>query len=634
MFRVTQATYYRQAINELLRMEYGQGVLNEQINSGKKINRASDDPVLLIPGQTAHRTLEELAQYKDSVDHALTWIQQSESKMQAMNELIAQATNYAEQLSTGTYSEEQRGDLSSQIQNIIESLVSLGNTSVNGSHIFGGTQTSLQAVTESLRVKTTSTPESTNVGDGNIYARGQYTGLLSRSITVTVTGSYDSDPDTTDMPVSVSYIDDYGRTVSFNGTISGSGSGNAIDVGDGVQIYAEAESYKAGDVFTVEVGRNGGNEEILDVNLSWANRMQYNYTMDLMFGSEGNVEGDWQNLLDMLTEWRDALEKDSQTQDEFKAIGAVTNNPGSTAELNVGGAWDLLESADLTFQVGGPFQFINDSTDDDTISARQYQFYLEDSTYSGQPTDENPLVLHYRYDSDPGAGTTWVDGGTITIDGSNGNNPDNAISLNDDADVQFYLADGYYDVSLIPEWTNENNAVSGEGFEVYSGPVDADSTSMKLTYSYVDDAGVRRWNTIDPVSGTDQEITLDITDSGDDPVLTISANGTFDDGDYWDLNLSQYQQGQTMSQEMLPKLEDAMNRMLSQISDAGARQNRLTVREVVLDDDYLLNIDILERVESTDYTTALTDLSMLETLYKASLSSTGAISRVTLANYL
>ena len=400
------------------------------------------------------------------------------------------------------------------------------------------------------------------------------------------------------------------------------GSGNAIDVGDGVQIYAEAESYKAGDVFTVEVGRNGGNEEILDVNLSWANRMQYNYTMDLMFGSEGNVEGDWQNLLDMLTEWRDALEKDSQTQDEFKAIGAVTNNPGSTAELNVGGAWDLLESADLTFQVGGPFQFINDSTDDDTISARQYQFYLEDNTYSGQPTDENPLVLHYRYDSDPGAGTTWVDGGAITIDGSNGNNPDNAISLNDDADVQFYLADGYYDVSLIPEWTNENNAISGEGFEVYSGPVDADSTSMKLTYSYVDDAGVRRWNTIDPVSGTDQEITLDITDSGDDPVLTISANGTFDDGDYWDLNLSQYQQGQTMSQEMLPKLEDAMNRMLSQISDAGARQNRLTVREVVLDDDYLLNIDILERVESTDYTTALTDLSMLETLYKASLSST------------
>ena len=243
------------------------------------------------------------------------------------------------------------------------------------------------------------------------------------------------------------------------------------------------------------------------------------------------------------------------------------------------------------------------------------------------------MVLHYRYDSDPTAGVNWVDGGTITIDGNNGIDPGSAISLPDDADVRFYLAQGYYDSSLIPAWTNVNSATPGEGFEVYSGPVDPDSASVQLTYSYLDDNNVRRWATIDPLPGTDQDITLDIT-AGTDPTFSISAGGTLDDGDFWELTLEQYGQAQEKSQQLLPKLDEAMNTMLRQIADSGARQNRLDVREVLLDDDYLLNIDILERVEATDLTTAITDLKMFETLYQASLSSTASISRITLANYL
>ena len=192
------------------------------------------------------------------------------------------------------------------------------------------------------------------------------------------------------MPVTVSYVDDFGRTVSFSSTISGSGSGNSIDVGDGVQIYAEARNYRGGDTFTVEVGRNQGNEEALDVNLSWDNRMRYNYTMNQLFSAEGNIDGEWGNLLDTLVDWYDALLKDSQEQDYFETVPAVTNNPGSSADLNVSGDWDLLSSRDLKFQVGGPFQFLNDATSDATVSDRQYQFYLEDNTYSGQPSDGQP----------------------------------------------------------------------------------------------------------------------------------------------------------------------------------------------------------------------------------------------------
>ena len=137
MFRVTQATYYRQAMTQLMRMEYGQAVLNEQVSSGKQVNRPSDNPVLAVPGQHSNRTLDEIEQYKKCVDHALSWVRQSESKMQSMNDQLQFAMERAEQLATGTYTAEQRSALASEALNIIDTLINLANTSVNGSpHFF------------------------------------------------------------------------------------------------------------------------------------------------------------------------------------------------------------------------------------------------------------------------------------------------------------------------------------------------------------------------------------------------------------------------------------------------------------------------------------------------------------------
>jgi flagellin-like hook-associated protein FlgL len=627
MFRVPQSTFFRQSSNELLRMTYKQSILIEQQSNGKKVNRPSDDPVSSIPAQFSTRVLDEVEQYQKSVDHALSWLQQSSSKMGAMNDLIGELKASAEQLSTGTYTPEQRAALASEVSDALETLVTMCNTNVSGSYIFAGSQSSSQAASNDLTPKSVADADESNVGNGLLYARGDYTGLLSRNITVTVTGSYNSDPDTTPMPVTVSYVDDFGRTISFNTTISGSGSGNAIDVGDGVQVYASDQNYRAGDSFTVEVGRHQGNEEEVNVNLSWGNRVAYNYTMDQMFGEEGNVNNDLSNLFDLLSYWEDALLKDSTEQTYFETVGATTNDAGSTAEFNISGDYSLLASRNVRIQVGGPFQFVSTGTDDATIASAQYEFYLQDSSFSGVPSDSNPMVLHYRYDN---AGT-WVDGGTITITDGVGDSPENPISLAD-PNVNFYLAKGHYDSSTLEVWTNENNPTSGEGFTIYSGPVDPDTTSVDLTYTYKDDAGIYRWATI-TAPGTDQAITLDITD-GVDPTLTISAGGTVDDGDFYDLSLAQYNQGQNVSQQMIPRLETAMNTLLSSIADTGGKLNRMEVRDILLDDDILRNTEMLARSEDIDIAQVITDLETMETLYKASLQSISSVTSVTLANYI
>jgi hypothetical protein len=78
-----------------------------------------------------------------------------------------------------------------------------------------------------------------------------------------------------------------------------------------------------------------------------------------------------------------------------------------------------------------------------------------------------------------------------------------------------------------------------------------------------------------------------------DPTLTISAGGTVDDGDFFNLELTQYNKAQTMSQEILPKLDAAMNTLLRSIADTGGKLNRMAVRDILLDDDLLRNVEML-----------------------------------------
>jgi len=55
----------------------------------------------------------------------------------------------AEQMSTGTYQADQQA-AAAEISNIIDQIISLANTSLNGSYIFGGTRNNLPAILDQL----------------------------------------------------------------------------------------------------------------------------------------------------------------------------------------------------------------------------------------------------------------------------------------------------------------------------------------------------------------------------------------------------------------------------------------------------------------------------------------------------
>ncbi len=747
--RVSQATYYRQTMNDIVRMRYQLYQLNSQGSSGKVINNPSDDPVGSITSQSASRSLEEVSQYSSNLLTAYNWLAQADSTMQSMSEYISQIKAKAEQASTGTYTSDQLGLIATEVDNMFAHLLSLANSQVEGKYIYAGTANNLPAASSDLLVDSPTTAGAANTGAGLVYGQGAPTCLTSRTVTLTIAQAPAGGVPTVADPMTVdySYVDDYGRTISGTVQLTGTGSGFGVDVGDGVQIYVDQGAFATGDAYTLQVGRSQGNEEELSTILSQDVRLTYNFSLDDLYGEEGYSDGQWSNILDLLARWSDALNKDSEEQDYFETVPGVTNNPSSSAELQVSGDYDVLNNRQVSLQVGGPIQFIaNDlSADDATVSDRSYQFYLEPGGNTGLPSEDNPVTLRYYYWD----GAAWTDGGTVTVTGTGSDNP---VVLNDNGgDVSIYMAQASFDESNMttfaaaPTGGPPPTADAGTSMTVYADDTEPSTANPRdVTYSFLDDSGVRRYGTVTftgtgedaawsvPLSdatlqvvsnvdtdtlserqyefylddatftgtpsaanpmdlhyrywdgtawvdggavtvtgtGPEHQVTLSAINAGEDvriyladgsydssslgvwpagtdttspltmnlegerATLTIAEGGTVDDGDYYAATLEQYKQGQTASQEILAQLESLQANLLKNLGDAGSRLSGLEARDQLLESDTLRLTDRLSGAQDADLTEVLTNLQLYQNLFEASLKATAMVTSKTLADYL
>jgi flagellar hook-associated protein 3 FlgL len=498
--RVTQETFYRQTMYNLLRMRYGEYVMNNQAASAKRINSPSEDPVGSISAQGSHRMMEEIDQYTSTVQHTRDWLRQADSSMQSMSDYLAQIKAKAEQASTGTYTSSQLDLIGKDALVMMSHLVGLGNSQVDGKYIFAGAKNNLPAINTDPKVQSPALASTANNinSTGSLYGQGDFTGRKSRLVTVAVDSVTAGG---TPMDVSYSYVDDFGRTISGKTSIGGVGTAFACDVGDGAQVYVDQGTYAVGDSFTLTIGRNNGDDQELNANLSWNYRLRYNFALGDLYGQEGYANGQWNNTLDLLADWQDALTKDSQTQDYFETVAGRYNNPGSGAKVQVDGDFAQLKSAQMQFQAGGPIQFrVNDpAVTDATVQGRYYQFYLDPTSNTGAPSATNPVTLHYAYWS----GAAWVDGGTLNVTDTG---PENPVTLPDNGgQVSIVLPQSTFDANTmttfaaLPTVNPTLLPVDNPGipFSFYADKTAPSAgTPVDFTYSYNDGANERRHGTI------------------------------------------------------------------------------------------------------------------------------------------
>ncbi|GAF88486.1 unnamed protein product, partial [marine sediment metagenome] len=121
--------------------------LNEQISSGKRINRPSDDSLDSGKVLDYRNMLSSIDQYKKNVDRGIALLRNTESALAGAEQIFIEAKVVAEQMATGTYSDEQRDMLAAQAEHFFEGLMVVGNTKVGDRYIFSGYKTDTKPFT-------------------------------------------------------------------------------------------------------------------------------------------------------------------------------------------------------------------------------------------------------------------------------------------------------------------------------------------------------------------------------------------------------------------------------------------------------------------------------------------------------
>lgn len=148
--RISQENQYRTVLNDISSLQYQQFITQRQVTTNKKVNLPSEARNYAVTILDSQHVLRETDQYGSNLEVASSWLKAGEAGMDGLTDLLGRAKVLAEQLSTGTVEATEYETTSSEVMNLIQEIISLANTQVGGSYIFGGSRTDAAPIIAAL----------------------------------------------------------------------------------------------------------------------------------------------------------------------------------------------------------------------------------------------------------------------------------------------------------------------------------------------------------------------------------------------------------------------------------------------------------------------------------------------------
>lgn len=164
--RITQATMTRQLLGDLNDAMARVNRSQQELASGKRILRPSDDPVGTQRALISRSEIAATKQYSDNVSQAQGWLQTTDTALGDISDLLQRARELTVQAANGTNDASDRAAIAAEIDQIVSAVKTAANTSFGGVYVFGGT-----AVTAPPYDTTSVPPVDTYTGDGGAVVR-------------------------------------------------------------------------------------------------------------------------------------------------------------------------------------------------------------------------------------------------------------------------------------------------------------------------------------------------------------------------------------------------------------------------------------------------------------------------------
>ena len=172
--RMTQGMMSRQALGGMQAGLNRLAKVQEQMSTGRIINRPSDDPTGATSAMRIRASVSDQKQYVRNADNGLGWLNQIDSTLQSATDQVRRAHEVALQgANTGSLGAEAREALAIEVDQIRAGLVSTANATYLERPVFGGVTAGSAAYAEAaLTGVVTYVPGALTAGDGVVRVVG------------------------------------------------------------------------------------------------------------------------------------------------------------------------------------------------------------------------------------------------------------------------------------------------------------------------------------------------------------------------------------------------------------------------------------------------------------------------------
>lgn len=146
MIRISSQQIFSGGINRLQELNSSLNQTQEQISTGKRVNKPSDDPVAAARILKLDQELSRIETYQRNAGLAENRLQQEESALASSVDVIQRIRELTVQAGNGSLSPNDRKSISSELKERIGQLANIANTrDASGEYIFSGFQGSTAA---------------------------------------------------------------------------------------------------------------------------------------------------------------------------------------------------------------------------------------------------------------------------------------------------------------------------------------------------------------------------------------------------------------------------------------------------------------------------------------------------------
>ena len=145
--RITQGMLAGNMLRNLSNSYSTLGTYLNQLSTGKKINKPSDDPVIAMKGIDYRTQVIKVEQYKRNTNEVHTWMDNSDVALDNATQALQKMRELAIQASNDTYGPDERENIMEEVKQLKEHIIDIANTNVNGKFIFNGTKTNELPIT-------------------------------------------------------------------------------------------------------------------------------------------------------------------------------------------------------------------------------------------------------------------------------------------------------------------------------------------------------------------------------------------------------------------------------------------------------------------------------------------------------